>query len=387
MIDKLGTKWIEIDLDNLASNIRVISKRVAPAEVIGVVKADAYGHGALEVADTMAKSGVKLFAVSCLEEAIELRRFFFDKKVLLFGAAPLSQISDIINYEITPTICTLEFAETLNKSAAKRNRVVEAHVEVDTGMGRVGPLFDKALSFIKQLKKLKHVKITGLYSHFATSDEILSSFALLQKKRFDELLDLLKNDGIKIPLIHMSNSGGVLNLKSTSYNAVRPGLISYGIYPCDLQKGYPKLKNVFTLKARVSFVKKVPAGTTIGYGCKYITKKPTDIITLPVGYADGFQRQFTNRGSVLIKGRRLPVVGSVCMDMIMVDAGAYSGIKAGDEAVFIGSQGREAITVYDIARDLGTIPYEVICSMGRRLTRVYIRARKVINVKRMITEF
>jgi alanine racemase len=387
MIDKFGTKWIEIDLDNLSHNIRIISKKVVPADIIGVIKADAYGHGALEVADTMAKCGVKLFAVSCLEEAIELRRFFFDKSVLLFGSSPLSQISDIINYEITPTICTIEFAQSLNKSAAKRNRIVEVHIEVDTGMGRVGPFYDKALAFIKQIKKLKHIKVTGLYSHFATSDENDSSFALLQKKRFDELLDSLKQNGIKIPFIHMSNSGGVLNLKSASYNAVRPGLISYGIYPSDFKKGYPQLKNVFTLKASVSYVKKVPAGTTIGYGRKYITKRPTDIITLPVGYADGFQRQFTNCGTVLIKGRRLPVVGSVCMDMIMVDAGNSSGITVGDEAVFIGSQGCETISVYDIAHDLGTIPYEVICSMGRRLTRVYIRSRKVINVKRMITEF
>ncbi|MBL8024983.1 MAG: alanine racemase [Fibrobacteres bacterium] len=387
MIDKLGTKWIEIDLDNLNHNIRVISKKVAPAAVIGVVKADAYGHGAVEVAETMAKCGVKLFAVSCLEEAIELRRSFFDKGILLFGAPPVSQISDIINYEITPTVCTLEFASALNKAAQKRNKKIGVHVEIDTGMGRIGPSFDNAVKFIKSIIKFKNISITGLFSHYATSDEDDSSFASVQTNRFEELLRVLKKDSIKIPLIHFSNSGAVLNLKGAEYSAVRPGLISYGIYPSKLKKGYPALRSVFSLKARVSFVKTVPAGTSIGYGCRYVTKKRTDIITLPVGYADGFQRQFTNRGTVLIKGRRLPVVGSVCMDMIMVDAGLSSGIKVGDEAVFVGSQAKEAITVYDIARDLGTIPYEVICTMGRRLTRVYLRSGKIASIKRMISEF
>ncbi len=388
MIDKYGTKWIEIDLENLAGNIRLIKQRINNASIIGVVKADAYGHGAPEVASVLAANGVNLFAVSCIEEAIELRRAFLNREILLMGASPISQIADIINYQITPTICTVEFATALNKEAVKRKKTIGVHIEVDTGMGRVGPRHDIAVKFIKKISKLKNLRLAGLYSHFATADENDLSFAFIQQERFSLLVAKLgKEKLLDSVLVHMSNSGGVLNLPSAAFNAVRPGLILYGIYPCAPQKNYPTLRSVFSLKCRVVFVKTVEAGFTVGYGQKYVAKRTTDIITLPLGYADGFRRQFTNRGTVLIKGKRFPVVGSVCMDMIMVDCGKNSGIKCGDEAVIIGSQGREIISVYDIARDLGTIPYEVICTMGRRLTRVYKKGTKTVFIKKMISEY
>ncbi|MFH0920110.1 MAG: alanine racemase [Fibrobacterota bacterium] len=386
MIDKLGTKWIEIDLDALKHNLRAIQKRVAPAGVIAVIKADAYGHGAVEVAQAAEKCGIRIFAVSCLEEAIELRRAFFNREILVFGSLPESQVCDIVNYGLTPSLCTLEFARALSIYAAKRKKTVKVHVCVDTGMGRVGPYYTEAVAFIRKVAVLKNLKLEGLYSHFSTSDDD-ASFAQLQKGRFDSLLAGLKKCGIRFPLVHLANSGGVLNVPGSRYHAVRTGLIMYGIYPSPRRKDYPELKNVFSLKTRVAYVRHVPQGFSVGYGRKYVTAHATDIITLPVGYADGFPRKFTNKGQVLINGRRLPVVGSVCMDMIMVDAGKNSRIKIGEVAVLVGRQGKEAITVYDMARDLETIPYEVICVLGKRLTRVYIKDRRVVEVKRMIPEF
>ncbi|OGS33357.1 MAG: alanine racemase [Elusimicrobia bacterium RIFOXYB2_FULL_49_7] len=387
MIDKLGVKWVEIDLDALAHNFREIKKRVAPAKVMAVVKADAYGHGAVEVARTAARCGIRSVGVSCLEEAIELRRNFIKGEILIFGALPVSQICDLLNYDLMPSVCTEAFAEALSDEAGKRGKAIPVHVCVDTGMGRVGPYYTKALPLLQRVAALSHLKLAGLYSHFATADSESTTFARIQEKRFNLLLKQIVRAGITIPIIHIANSGGVLNLAESYFKLVRPGLITYGIYPCQKRKGYPILRNVLTFKSRVSFVQSVGKGFTVGYGCRYVTKGETDIVTLPIGYADGFSRHFSNRGAVIINGRRMPVVGSVCMDMIMVDAGKHSGIREGDVAVIIGRQGKEEISVYDIARSLRTIPYEVICMINRRVTRLYIKGRKSFAVKRMITEF
>lgn len=387
MIDKLGVKWVEINLDALSHNLREIKRRVRPARLMAVVKADAYGHGAVEVARTAVKCGIRDFGVSCLEEAIDLRRNFVKGEILIFGALPESQICDIINYGLTPSICTPEFAQALSAEARRLGKTVNVHVCVDTGMGRVGPYYTKALPLIRLAASLPNLKLAGLYSHFATADSESTAFALRQQKRFDTLLKQVRKEGIDVGMNHLANSGGVLNLPGSSYHIARPGLIIYGIYPCRKRPGYPRLRNVLTFKAKVAFVQRVGRGFTVGYGCRYVTRKETDIITLPVGYADGFSRHFSNRGEVLIRGRRLPVVGTVCMDMIMVDAGRASGIVAGDEAVIIGRQGGEEITVYDAARKLNTIPYEVICAISHRVTRAYLKGRQIHSIKRMISEF
>jgi len=385
-IDKLGSKWVEINLSVLDRNFRHIIRKVAPADLIAVVKADAYGHGAVEVARCAEKCGARVFAVSCLEEAIELRRNFVNREILIFGAPPENQIIDIINYGLTPTVCSLSFAKTLSKEAARLKKEVKVHVCVDTGDGRVGPFYAQALPFIRQVAAIKHLKLTGLYSHFSTADEDIR-FAKTQMERFDCLLSELRESGLRIPMIHLANSAGVLNLKGSAYTHVRPGLLLYGIYPCERKRNFPQVESVFSFKTRVTFVKTVPKGFTVSYGRRFITEETTDIVTLPVGYADGFPRKFSNAGEVLIGGRRYPVVGAVCMDMIMVNTGPGSGVKVGDEAVLIGRQGREEISVYEIAQRLGTIPYEVICNIGKRVTRVYLKDGEVFEVKRMISEF
>jgi alanine racemase len=234
--------------------------------------------------------------------------------------------------------------------------------------------------------RLRRLKLAGIYSHLSTADDDVR-FAGTQQERFESLLRELRESGLHVPAVHLANSAGVLNLKRSAYTHIRPGLILYGIYPCERKKNYPQVESVFSLKTRVTFVKTVPRGFTVSYGRRYVTEKTTDIVTLPVGYADGFPRKFSNAGEVLINKKRYPVVGAVCMDMIMVDAGPRSGVRAGDEAVLIGRQGREEISVYEIARRLGTIPYEVICNIGKRVTRVYLREGQVFEVKRMISEF
>ncbi len=385
-IDKLGSKWVEIDLDALARNIKLIGKKAAPAGIIAVVKADAYGHGAVEVARCVEKCGVRVFAVSCLEEAIELRRNFVNREILIFGAPPENQICDIITYDLTPTVSSLEFAHALSREAVRFNKEIKAHICIDTGDGRVGPFYSGALPFIRQIAGLKNIRLTGLYSHFSTADDDIN-FAKTQKGRFDSLLLELRESGVHVPMVHIANSAGILNVKGSTYSNVRPGLILYGIYPCARKKNYPEVESVLSFKTRVTFIKTVPKGFTVSYGRRYITEETTDIVTLPIGYADGFPRAFSNSGEVLIRNKRYPVVGTVCMDMIMVDAGPNSGIKTGDEAVLIGKQGREEISVYDIADKLGTIPYEVICNISRRVTRVYIKDKEVFQVRRMISEF
>ncbi|OGJ87550.1 MAG: alanine racemase [Candidatus Raymondbacteria bacterium RifOxyA12_full_50_37] len=386
MIDKLGTKWIEINLDVLGRNIKAIKEHVSPVGIMAVIKADAYGHGAVEVARHLEKCGIRIFAVSCLEEAIELRQHFISKGILIFGAIPEAQICDIINYDLMPTITTADFAASLDKQAGEMGKIVRAHIYIDTGMGRVGPLYSEAAPFIKKMARFKNIKVTGIYTHFATS-ELADAFAQEQRKRFDAILKNLTQEGIVISAAHMANSGAVVNLANSRYSLVRPGLLIYGIYPCEKKRGYPAVQPVFSFKARVVFKKTIQEGFSVGYGRRFTADAETDIVTLPVGYADGFSRKFTNAGKVIIRGKKYPVVGSVCMDMIMVNAGAHSPIEVGDEAVIIGKQGKEEISVYDIARELDTIPYEVICSIGRRVTRVYLNKGTIHAVQRMVSEF
>lgn len=385
-IDKLGTKWVEINLDALEKNLRSIRKKIGPAGIIAVIKADAYGHGAVETARCAERVGIRTFAVSCLEEAIELRRNFVNREILLLGALPENQVCDLVTYQLTPTVCSLDFAKALSREAVRLGKEVNVHVCVDTGDGRVGPYYTEALPFIRHVAALKSLKLTGLYSHFSTADDD-ARFAATQKERFESLLLELRQSGLHISMVHLANSAGVLNVRGTAYTHVRPGLILYGIYPCKRKKSFPQVENVLSFKTRVTFVKTVPKGFTVSYGRRYVTENTTDIVTLPVGYADGFPRKFSNTGEVLINKKRYPVVGTVCMDMIMVDAGRNSGVCVGDEAVLIGCQGREEISVYEIANKLGTIPYEVICNISRRVARVYFREGQAVEVKRMISEF
>jgi len=387
MLDKVGTKWAEIDLDAVSFNIEAIKRRVGPRAVMAVVKADAYGHGAVEIARCAEKAGVRMLGVSSVDEGIQLRENFIDADILILGAPIESQSCDIINYNLTPTVSSWEFARRLNEDAGRLGRRVGVHICVDTGMGRVGPEAEQAVDFVKKVMRLENLEVSGIYSHFSSADEDYS-FSHAQLERFTGLVKTLDREGIVIPYRHIANSAAVLELEESYFDMVRTGLLLYGIYPYGTPGVGEKklsLKRVLSLKARVVYVKEVPAGTPISYGRTYVTKHRTRIATLPLGYADGFLRSFSNTGEVLIRGKRFTVSGNVCMDMMMVDVGRHP-VERGDEAVIIGAQGKEEITVYEMARKLRTIPYEVISLIGKRVPRLYFREGRPYALKKLFRE-
>lgn len=387
MLEKLGTKWAEINLDAIRFNMEEIKKRIGNRSLMGVVKADAYGHGAVEVARCAEDAGIRMLGVSGVDEGIELRENFIELDICVLGAPIKSQACDLINYGLSPSVTSLDFAEHLNMECGRLGKRADVHICVDTGMGRVGPEAEQAVPLIKKVMKFENINVVGIYSHFSCADEDYT-FSKKQLERYTDLVKSLDTEGLVIPFRHISNSAGILELEESYYDMVRPGLLMYGIYPYGNPGAGPgklKLKRALTLKTKVVYVKEVPENTPISYGRTYITGRKTRIATLPMGYADGFSRSFSNRGEVLINGRRFTVSGNVCMDMMMVDVEDHQ-VERGDEVVIIGSQGEEEITVYEMAQKLDTIPYEIISLIGKRVPRLYISRGKPYSLKKLFRE-
>ena len=361
----------EINLRNLVYNLRNIEKKVAPAEVMAVVKADAYGHGAVPVTKALVDAGVKFFAVARLAEALELRNAGIKEKILIFGSLFQDEIPSAIDNNIRITLASEEDVKRVSEVAIKKRKIVHVHINVDTGMGRVGFLYDKAVPFILKSIENNNLNVEGLYSHFATSDCRDKSYAYEQLKKFRLVLSQLKKKKVKIPLIHMANSGDVLDIPESYFNMVRVGISLYGHYPSTETLESIPLKQVMTLKSKVLQIRRLPRGTNVSYGCHFTTKKETSIAILPIGYADGIHRAFTNKGKVMIKGKLYPIVGTVTMDLIMVDIGD-DPIKAGDEVIFWGNSSGGVVQATKLAKRIGTISYELCCSVSKRVPRVYI---------------
>jgi alanine racemase len=299
---------------------------------------------------------------------VRLREEKIKLPVLILGALLPEDIPALFKYDLTPSICDWEFALALQKKAKVLAKPVNAHIKVDTGMGRVGVLPDDAFSFTEKIHGLKFIRVEGIFTHFAFAD-INRDFTAHQIELFGRLVKRLDKAGMHIPLVHAANSMGMLDYKDGHFNMVRPGLVIYGLYPREDLK--TKLKPVLSLKTKVVYVKKVGAGCGISYGHAYITKKPATIATLPIGYGDGFPRNLSNLAPVLIKGKRFRVCGRVCMDQIMVDVGE-TPVRTGDEAILIGSQAKNKITAEELAELSATIPYEIVCGLGSRIPRVYV---------------
>ncbi len=358
----------EINLSHLRENLRAIRQKVAPAQVIPVVKADAYGHGAIPVCRCLATEGVRLFAVAHLAEALELRESGLSHSVLIFGRLFPDEIAQASAAGFTLSLFGCEDLRWIEK--AKLKQPARVHVNLDTGMGRSGLLLEREPEFFDALVRLKACVWEGMYTHFATADERDKSYARRQLKRFQAVLDGLAKKGLKPSLVHMANSGAVLDLPESYFDAVRPGILLYGHYPSPETSCSVKIKQVMTLKTYVAHIRRLSAGQNVSYGCRWQAPKETSIAVLPMGYADGIRRDLTNQGEVLIRGRRYPMVGTVTMDSVMIDVGDEP-IQPGDEAVVWGDSPQGSIQASEVAAKIGTIPYELTCGVSRRVRRTY----------------
>jgi alanine racemase len=361
--------WAEVNLVNIAYNIRQIKKCLASSiKIMACVKADAYGHGLVPVAKKLISCGVQYLGVASIDEGIKLRQAGIRLPILTLGLALKKDITPLFRYRLTTTVCDEDFSRQLNRIACLYNKAVDVHIKVDTGMGRIGVLHQDAEKLIRNIYKLKFINIEGIFTHFPLAD-LDTNFTNYQIDVFNRLLRKLKKKGVHIPLAHAANSMGIIAYKKSHFNMVRPGLALYGLYPKPGLK--IKLKPALSLKTKVVYSKRVPSGYGISYGHKYITKKAANIITLPIGYGDGYPRNLSNKGPVLIRGKRFKISGRVCMDQIMVDVGNLP-VKTGEEVVLIGTQGQNKITAEELASLAATIPYEIVCGLGSRIPRVYI---------------
>jgi alanine racemase len=362
----------EVDLGALAYNYRQL-RQLVPLSVkfLAVVKADAYGHGAIPVSKKLEELNTDFLGVATVQEGVELRNGGIKKPILVLSGIYHEEVEEVLDYQLTPIVYRLEIAEALSAAANTRGKNIPVHIKVDTGMGRIGVLFEEAPAFVNRVRRLENLEIEGIASHLSTADEGNSSFAAEQLKRFFRTIEEIKKLGIDPPFCHIANSAALVNLPAAHFTMVRPGIMLYGSYPSPSLKDKVSLRQVMSWKSRIADLKKVPAGWPISYGRAFVTQRPSLIAAIPVGYADGYNRLLSNRGEVMIKGRRTPVVGRVCMDWTMVDVTDIPGAEVGDEVVLIGSQLGHEITPEEMGRWIGTISYEILCAVGKRVQRIY----------------
>jgi len=362
-----------IDLRALDSNARLVKSLARGKRVLGVVKADAYGHGAVPVSKRLRVNGIEYLGVALMEEGIELREAGIRGPILVMGGIFPGQEKDIVRAKLTPFLFDIKIARGLNKEARRQGKQLSVHIKIDTGMGRIGLLPGQVKGFLTELKVLKALKVDGIGSHFSESYRPDKTFSRSQIRYFEKAIRTASALGFPFPLRHIANSAGLASIPESLYTLVRPGIILYGGFPSpefrDTMLG--RLKPVMSLKTRILFIKEVPARFPVSYGRTYITRKKSLIATLPIGYGDGYPRKLSNKGMVLVRGRRVPIVGRVCMDLTMVDVTGIPGVRQGDEAVLMGSQGKEEITSDDLADWAETVPYEIFTGIGKRIPRDY----------------
>jgi len=385
----LGPTWVEINLDAIVNNVKNIKKLIGEKkELMAVVKGNAYGHDILEVSSVVLNNGATRLAVARLEEGIFLRKAGITVPILILGLTLKQQAELLVSYNITPTVCEYEMIEKLSESAFKEGKIVKVHLKVDTGMGRIGICPNHVLNFIKKLKVLKNVQIEGIFTHFSVADEKDKTYTEKQFRKFMEVLIVLEKEGIKIPVKHVGNSATLLDLPYMWLDLVRPGISMYGLYPSTEVQKNVKLIPAHSFKTRIVFLKELFAGESIGYGRTYTTKKKRTVVaSLPVGYADGYNRILSNQGEVLVRGKRFPIIGRVCMDQCMIDVTNLPQVEIGDEVVLWGRQGQEEITVEEIADKIGTINYEIVHMPDKkRVPKLFIKNGRPWKIKTMLGE-
>lgn len=378
MYDKaLRPAWVEINLKNLDYNIKNIQNKIGKeTELIGVIKADAYGHGSVKVAEILKKNHVRVFAVASLTEAITLRdNGFTEEEIIILGITPPLYADTIVQYNLTPVICTLDSAAAIAESAQAAGKTIFGLLKVDTGMGRIGyrPEDPSAIAEIRELSGYKGLKIKGIISHFASSDSSDKSYAHMQEAQYEKFCKALADAGIDIPKRTFANSAAIMDLPSSYYDAVRAGIVLYGCYPSDeVDKSQLDLKPVMSVKATITYLKDIPEGASVSYGRKFISKRNSKIATLTLGYADGYPRPYSSVGKVIVNGHFAPIAGNICMDQCMIDVTDIPDVKVGDQVIIMGSDGTNTILADDIAAATGTINYEIICAFGQRLPKIYL---------------
>ena len=379
--------WAEINLRAYAHNIKEL-KRITrpPARLMAVVKANGYGHGAVEVAREALKNGAQYLGVARINEAISLREAGLSAPILIFGYSPPDLAPMLIDYDLTQTVYSLSTARALSEQASRKGKKMPVHLKVDSGMGRLGFLLEainiipngtaapNPVREIEAITRLPGLAVKGIFTHFATADSADKSYADLQLDRFMDFLHRLQKEGLEPPLRHAANSGALIDMPGSHLDLVRPGIATYGLYPSEeVDKSMVDLKPVMTLKSKIIHLKKVPPGFNVSYGITFQTKHHTTIATIPVGYADGFNRLLSSRGYMLVQGQRVPIVGRVCMDLTMLDVGAIPEVSVEDEVVVFGEQGFEAIPADEIAASIDTINYEIVSTITGRVPRVYLK--------------
>jgi len=363
----------EIDLNALTDNFRTIRARVTGhARVLCVVKADAYGHGAVPIARHLEVQGADFFGVVTVDEGIELREHGIVKPILVMGGVmPWDDVEAFRRHSLTPVIADLQAFSRLASDAANRRQEIKVHVKVDTGMGRLGFSYNDLDALAAALRASKYVKVEGVMSHFSSS-EVRDSYGLLQIDRFRDVVALLRKNGVEPEILHMANGGAVCQYPEAHFDMVRVGIMLYGAYPDRSLAEKIVVHPVMRLVSRVAYVREFPAGSPLSYGRTFVTQRTTHVACVAMGYADGVPRALSNKGAVLIKGQRVPIVGRVCMDFFLADVTGVADVTPGEEVILIGTSGNHSISPDEVAEQVGTIPYEILCGISRRVPRAYV---------------
>lgn len=376
----------DIDLDAVLFNFEQMSSTVAAGtQIMAVVKTDAYGHGAVPLSILLEPQEYLWgFATATVDEAVELRKAGIKKPILVLGYSFPECYADVVKYGLTQTVFQLEMAEELSKEAVKQNKKVSVHVKLDTGMGRIGYQCAKeAVEDTKKMKTLPMLDLEGVFTHFANADTENKEFTLGQIAKFEEMVQAMEEAGVRFALKHCANSAGIIELPDQKFDLVRAGIISYGMWPSDeVKKDVLQLKPILSLKSHVVYVKEVEAGTPVSYGSTWMAKEKRKIATVPVGYGDGYPRSLSNKGYVLIKGYKVPIVGRVCMDQLMVDVTEIpEEIRTGDRVTLIGKDGNECITAEELGDLSGRFNYELMCDLGNRIARIYYQNGEIKEIR------
>ena len=364
-----------ISLSSLKANYHAIERVVAPTtKVMSIVKANGYGHGIVEVSRALKEAGTHLLGVAYIEEALELRRSGIEGSIVVLGGIYEGQAASAVEEELSIVVSDIESARSLNKAALAKGTVANVHVKVDSGMGRLGLQADEITSFFSEFKGLNNLRLEGLMSHFSESESESKSYSVAQIERFKSAIDNISSMGFKAEYVHMANSGGIFNYPNSRFNLIRPGLMLYGVYPSPALREKLTLAPVMELKSRIENLRERPKGFKVGYGSTFTTKRASKLATIPIGYGDGlpFRLSGTDKAAVIVGGRLAPIVGRICMDLTMIDVTDVAGVSNGDEVVFMGTQGELSITAEDIARSVGTIPYEILTAVTERVRRIYV---------------